>query len=191
MLFFGSVNTAALDLSKVQCDLPWEVFSTESNTTGIHFEEQRMSGNPYFLWMTNVEPGNFTAEMKFSMRTLLSSDMVSSVGIQIWEGLETFGKDKSRKGHFLILFNSNGHLEVKRWNGSYYTTLTYMNRFSLGADKPQVLKVEAIKAGSIKVYLNDKIQMTVRVKPKVNINTPVKLCAFPGTWMEMTSFTVK
>ena len=191
-LFISPASAGPMDLSRIPCDFPWETFTTESNTIGMLFDDNSADVNPRFLDITNVQAGNFTVEMKFFMKTYRGFDQNSSIGVQIWEGLERFGKDKSKKGHFLVLFTSDGNLDVQRWNGSYYATMKHKSRFSLAPQKPQTLKVDASKAGSIKVYINNKLQMSVRVrKLKVNAETPVRICAFPGTWMEITSFEVK
>ena len=180
-----------MDLSGIPCEFPWEPFTTESNTTGILFEDRSTSSKPFFLDITNAPAGNFMVEIKFTMKTFKGFDQNSAIGIQIWEGLERFGKDKSKKGHFLVLYTSDGNLEIWRWNGSYYSTVSRKTRFALAPQKPQTLRVEASRTGSIKVYVKKKLQMSARVKVKVNAETPVRLCAFPGTWMELTSLEVK
>jgi hypothetical protein len=66
-----------MDLASVKCGLPWEQFTTESNTPGILFEDKTDNDKVFFLPMTNVPYGNFTVEMQFTMSSFLGSDRSS------------------------------------------------------------------------------------------------------------------
>ncbi|GEM_PF-4550260 len=189
--FIQTGYSSIIDLSKIPCELPWEQFTTESNTIGIFFEDKSESKGFFLLPITNSPAPGYTVEMKFSMRSLIGSDRTSSVGFKILENVETFGKKKDCPGHFLVLFDNNGNLDIKRWNGSYYSVVAHRSRFTFTPGRQQSMKVDVSPAGSIKVYLNNKLQMAYRFKKKVLESTPVSICAMPGTSLEVVSFEIR
>ncbi len=186
-----SLFAASMDLATVKCDEPWATFTTESNTSGIMFEDRSSLDKVFFLPMTNLAPTNSIVEMVFSMRTLIGQDRSSSIGLWLWDGIEKFGKDKSLNGHYLVLFDNSGNMDIKHWNGKYYSISSHKSRFTFNPGKVQKLKVETSKSGMIKVYINNKILMTCRTRLKIKVPSILGICATAGTWMEMTSFGVK
>lgn len=178
-----------LDLAGVPCDFPWEHFTTGSNTTGILFEDRSPLGPPRFLTLGTAPASNFSVEVRFTLKNIAGPDLSPAVGLQLWEGLERFGKDRSKPGHFLVLYTASGHLEVRRWNGSHYAVVDRRTRFDLRPARPRTLRVEASKAGSLRVYLDGTIRMTVRPHPRIRVDreTPVRLAATPGAWAEFVS----
>jgi hypothetical protein len=191
ILFAAVVSATPVDLSRITCELPWEQFTTESNTIGILFEDRTEKGSPSFLEISNLPPSDTVLETKFILKSLLESDRSSSFGFQVWEGLSQRGIDPLRARHYLILMTSEGNLEVYEWNGSYYSIVNRKSRFAIRTGLVQTMKVEIMRSGSIKIYLNNKLQLAVRTKTRVTQSFPLRLCAYPGTYVEILSLEIR
>jgi hypothetical protein len=191
MLACGSVGAVPVDLSKIVCELPWEQYTTESNTVGILFEDRGDKPGVFVLPIATSPAPAYTAELKFSMRSLIGGDRTASVGFQILEGAPLFGKRNKLIGHFLVLFDNNGNLDVKKWNGKYYSVVAHRTRFTFTPGKQEIMQVEVSQNGSIKIYMNNKLQLTYRTGGRILEPTPVALVADSGVSFEVSSLEIR
>lgn len=151
------------------------------------FEDRSSISKPFFLDIGNVSK-NFSVTFTFLLEPLNIEDKNSASGIQILDGIETFGKDK--RGHFLVLYTTEGNLEVKRWNGLYYSIVQRKVLFNFKPKRERTMKIEVTEKGVIKVYLDKKLYLTVRTKLNVNKETPLRLCAFPGINLQILKLEI-